>query len=438
MIFPRNSTARTWVDGPADTLFPIQNLPYGAFRTESGGARIGVAIGEYVLDLAELHRAGLFDKTPVMDENVFERKQLNDFMALGRDAWRAVRRRLVALLSPEPVACASGEKIVTPDRRLREQASLRDRAIIPRASVEMLMPCWLGAFVDFYSSKEHATNVGSMFRPENPLLPNWVHVPIAYNGRASSVVVSGKPVRRPCGQIKPDDAEGPTFGPSKLLDIELEMGFFTGPGNELGTPVPIAECPERIFGMVLVNDWSARDIQKWEYQPLGPFLAKSFATTISPWVVPLDALEPFRVPQPEQAPAPLAYLQLAEDWGLDIELEIALQSAAMHAPLTIGKTNFRYMYWTIVQQLAHATSNGTNAEPGDLYASGTVSGPTPDSYGSLLELCWRGTRPLTLPTGEKRAFLADGDTIILRGTCRAETFRIGFGECRGTIQPAHA
>jgi len=437
MIFARNSTARSWIDDVQNSDFPIQNLPYGAFRTPGAAARIGVALGDNVIDLAALHRAGLFDGTPIADNNVFDRKQLNDFMACGHEAWRAVRRRLVALLSPDTVPSADGSTIVTPDKRLREQASLRERAIHARAEVEMLMPCWVGAYVDFYSSKEHATNVGSMFRPDNPLLPNWVHVPIGYHGRASSVVVSGKPIRRPCGQTKADDAEAPTFGPSRLLDIELEMGFFTGPGNEMGTPIPIGECSQRIFGMVLVNDWSARDIQKWEYQPLGPFLAKSFGTTVSPWVVPLDALQPFRVPQPRQDPAPLPYLHVSENWGLDIALEIALKSANMSAPVTIARTNFRHMYWTIVQQLAHAASNGTNLEPGDLYASGTVSGPTPDSYGSLLELCWRGTKPITLPTGETRSFLADGDSVTLRGSCQAETFRIGFGECNGTIQPAN-
>ncbi|HRX85771.1 MAG TPA: fumarylacetoacetase [Phycisphaerae bacterium] len=436
MIFARNSTAKTWVEGAQDTEFPLQNLPYGAFRTDGAGARIGVAIGDYVLDLAALHRAGLFDGTPVAEENVFDRKQLNDFMGLGVETWRAVRRRIVGLLSPEPVTCVVGKQIVSPDKRLREQASLKERALIPREHVEMLMPCWIGAYVDFYSSKEHATNVGKMFRPDNPLLPNWVHIPIGYHGRASSVVVSGKSIRRPCGQSKADDAAGPSFGPCRLLDIELEMGFFTGPGNEMGAPISIDECPQRIFGMVLVNDWSARDIQKWEYQPLGPFLGKSFGTTVSPWVVPLDALAPFRVPQPRQVPEPLPYLQIGEDWGLDIALEIHLATRQQEAPVRIAKTNFRNMYWTIVQQLAHMASNGTNVEPGDLYASGTVSGPTPDSYGSLLELTWRGEKPLALPSGETRKFLADGDTVILRGACQAENFRIGFGECAGTILPA--
>jgi fumarylacetoacetase len=436
MIFPKNARAASWVTSAADSPFPIQNLPYGTFRTEDGPTRIGVAIGDEVLDLAAIHRAGLFDNTPVAGENIFDRKQLNDFMGRGVEAWRAVRRRLVALLTKDPVTGADEKTIISPDARLREQASLRERALIPGDHAIMVMPCWIGAYVDFYSSKEHATNVGSMFRPDNPLLPNWVHVPIGYHGRASSVVVSGTPIRRPRGQTKADDADLPSFGPSRLLDIELEMGFFTGPGNEMGQPVPIGEAGERIFGMVLVNDWSARDIQKWEYQPLGPFLAKSFATSVSPWVVPLDALAPFRTPQPAQEPAPLPYLQTPGDWGFDIDLEVLLQSERMDTPQSIAKTNFKHMYWTIAQQYAHMTSNGTNTEPGDLYASGTVSGPTPESYGSMLELCWRGTKPLTLPTGEERKFLADGDTVTLRGECRADTYRVGFGECVGKILPA--
>ncbi len=437
MIFAADSNASTWVPGAQQTEFPLQNLPYGVFRPQAEAPRVGVAIGDRVLDLAALHAAGLFDGTPVTDVNVFDRKQLNDFMALGSSAWSAVRERLVALLTTGAVRSADGRTAVDADPRLRDDAALSSRALWPQADVEMLMPCWIGAYVDFYSSKEHATNVGSMFRdPSNPLLPNWVHIPIGYHGRASSVVVSGKDIRRPCGQTKADDAHAPTFGPSRLLDIELEMGFFTGPGNEMGKSIPINEAADHIFGMVLVNDWSARDIQKWEYVPLGPFLGKSFATSISPWVVPLAALAPFRVSPPPQDPPVLPYLQCAEDWGLDIDLEIQLRAGQDTPPTTIARTNFRTMYFTIVQQLAHMTSNGTNVEPGDLYASGTVSGSTPDSYGSLLELTWRGSKPLKLAAGATRKFLEDGDEVIMGGSCSATHYRVGFGEVRGAILPA--
>lgn len=418
------ASLRSWIDVPPDHDFPIQNLPYGVFRRAGREPAVGVAIGEYVLDLARLHETGAFAGTAAAGPNVFAADALNGFAAMGREAWREVRAALVGLLRADNPA-------------LRDDADRRSRVLVPRAAVTLLLPFRIGDYTDFYSSLEHATNVGSMFRdPANPLLPNWRHIPIGYNGRASSVVVSGTPVRRPWGQIKADDAEAPVFGPSRLLDIELEVGFFTGPGNALGEPIPIGAAGEHIFGFCLVNDWSARDIQKWEYVPLGPFLGKSFGTTVSPWVVPVDALEPFRTAPPKQEPEPLPYLRGEEPWGFDLHLEIALVTPASPEPVTVARTNLKHMYWTAAQQLAHQASNGTNVRPGDLYASGTVSGPTPDSYGSLLELTWRGTRPLSLPNGETRKFLQDGDTVILRGWGRGDGFRVGFGECRGTVVPA--
>jgi fumarylacetoacetase len=437
MIFPKESADTSWLDVAAGSEFPLQNLPYGVFQRSGEPARVGVALGEFVIDLDKLHDAGLFSGTAVGIGNVFSRENLNEFLAFGRRAWIQARSRIVALLARNDVVAADGERIKIDDR-LRTNDALRALAILPRQSVEMRLPVRSRAYVDFYSSKEHATNVGSMFRdPTNPLLPNWVHVPIGYNGRASSVVVSGTPIRRPCGQTKADDAVVPSFGPSKALDFELEMGFFTGgPGNHLGEPLSPGAAVEHIFGMVLVNDWSARDIQRWEYQPLGPFLAKTFATSVSPWVVPLDALQPFRVPQPAQSPAPLPYLHVPGDWAFDIGLEVQLADATMKSGQVISRTNFRHMYWTMVQQLVHQASNGTNVETGDLYASGTVSGATPDSYGSMLELTWRGERPLTLASGQARKFLADGDTVTMRGVTQAPHYKVGFGEVAGQVVPA--
>jgi len=298
-------------------------------------------------------------------------------------------------------------------------------------------PADIGDYTDFYSSREHATNVGSMFRgPDNALMPNWLHVPIAYHGRSSSIVISGTDLHRPRGQIKADAATVPAFGPSRALDFELEMGFLVGPGNPLGRPISVAEAPAHVFGLVLVNDWSARDIQKWEYQPLGPFLGKNFGTSISPWVVTLDALEPFRVAGPVQDPPPLAYLQSGGDWALDIHLEVSLQTERMTQPHVICRSNARHLYWNLCQQVAHHTSNGCNLRPGDLLATGTISGPTPDSYGSMLELAWKGTRPLTLPGGETRTFLLDGDRVTMTGWCQGHGYRVGFGEVSGRVLPA--
>ena len=414
---------RSWIPVAPDSDFPIQNLPFGVFRPPGSSPRVGVAIGDQVLDLSELHRAGKFSGNPALHENVFDRDALNDFMSLGPEAWRTVRACLSRLLDAN-------------DRELRDDSRLREACLFSRMSVDMLLPARIGDYTDFYSSLDHATNMGKMFRdPANPLLPNWRHMPVGYNGRTSSIVVSGTPVRRPCGQMKPDDAETPVFGPSGVLDIELEVGFFTGPGNELGSPIPLRETRNHIFGLVLVNDWSARDIQRWEYVPLGPFLGKSFATTVSPWVVTLDALEPFRVPAPVQEPAVLPYLRGFENGGYDIGLEVWYEAPGSE-PARVSRANFKNMYWTMFQQLAHQTVNGTNVRPGDLYASGTVSGPDSGTEGSLLELTWKGTKPLSLPGGNTRRFLEDGDTVIFRGAAKDKRYRVGFGDCRGMILPA--
>jgi fumarylacetoacetase len=420
---------RSFIPVAPESHFPIQNLPYGVFRhPESQRPTIGVAIGEHILDLSAPGILALLDD-PLYNQaphggHVFDEETLNAFLAAGPATWRLARAAIRRLLSAD-------------EPTLRDNAKLRERALLPMADVEMLLPVAIGDYTDFYSSREHATNVGAMLRgPDNALMPNWLHLPVAYHGRASSIVVSGTDIRRPQGQTKADDAVAPTFGPSRSLDFELEIGFFVGPGNELGRPIPIAQAAEHIFGLVLVNDWSARDIQKWEYQPLGPFLAKNFATSISPWVVPLDALQPFRTAGPPQDPQPLPYLRSVDDWALDLHLEVHLQTAQMDRPQRICVTNFKYMYWNMAQQLAHHTVNGCNLRPGDLLASGTISGPTPDSYGSLLELAWKGTKPLLLSSGEKRTFLQDGDRVTMTGWCQGEGYRIGFGEVTGKVLAA--
>jgi fumarylacetoacetase len=415
---------RSWVPVAADSPFPIQNLPYGVFRRRGGAAAVGVAIGESILDLTFLEASGLLSGPLLGRQRVFDQGKLNPFLALGRPAWTETRARIRQLLRAE-------------EPTLRDDAALRERALLPISETELLLPVEVGDYTDFYSSRQHATNVGIMMRgPDNALMANWLYLPVAYHGRASSLVVSGTDIRRPCGQSKADNAPAPTFGPSRSLDFELEMGFFVGPGNELGRPIPIREAADHIFGMVLVNDWSARDIQRWEYQPLGPFLSKSFATSLSPWVVTLDALEPFRIPGPVQEPPPFPYLKSEGPWAFDIHLEVWLKTARMNAAQRICSSNASNLYWNICQQLAHHTINGCNLRPGDLLASGTISGPAPDSFGSLLELTWKGTRPLRLPGGEERRFLEDGDTVTMSGWCQGEGYRVGFGEVRGTVLPA--
>ena len=399
--------------------FPLQNLPYGVFQPHGEHARVGVAIGTEVLDLAALEAAGLL---PTGAQNVFGQTSLNAFIALGRPVWQQVRARLQQLLSAD---CAE----------LRDNAALRAKAFYPQASVSMLLPIEVPGYTDFYSSKEHAYNVGCMFRdPKNALMQNWSELPVGYNGRASSVVVSGTDLVCPSGQIKLPNEERPVFSACRKLDFELETGFIVGKATALGEPIAIEEAENHIFGMVLLNDWSARDIQQWEYVPLGPFNSKTFGTSISPWVVTLEALEPFRCASPVQEPQPLPYLRENTANNYDINLQVAI--AADGSETVISNTNFKYMYWSMMQQLTHHTIAGCNVRVGDLMGSGTISGPEKDSRGSLLELTWNTTEPLTLVNGEQRGFLEDGDTLIMRGHCQKDGLRIGFGEVRGTVLPA--
>jgi len=419
---------RSFIDIAPDSHFPIHNLPYGVFKTSATSpARIGVAIGENVLDLAALSEAGLLGGGELGDGSAFRAPTLNAFMSLGRPAWTAARSTLTRLLRDD-------------EPTLRDDPGLRDAALHKLSAVEMVLPASIGDYTDFYSSREHATNIGVMLRgKDNALQPNWLHIPVGYHGRASSVVISGTDVHRPNGQTKPPNADQPLFGPSRLMDFELEMGFFVGPGNRLGENIPIHEAPDHIFGMVLLNDWSARDIQAWEYVPLGPFLSKNFATSISPWIVTMDALEPFRCEGPAQTdPEVFPYLKTPDDRAYDIHLEVQLQSEKMDAPVSIATSNLRYMYWNVCQQLAHHTINGCNAQPGDLYGSGTISGPEKHERGSMMELSWRGAESIQLGNGEERKFLADGDTVIMTGCCESNGVKIGFGEVKGTLLPAVA
>ena len=415
---PSDPKLKSFVAVARDSHFAIQNLPYGVFTTPANYApRVGVAIGDLVLDLSVLEQAGLIDVVP--GERLFNRSTLNAFIERGPEVWRRAREAISELLRAE-------------NAKLRDDARLRARAFTSQSAAKMLLPLAIPGYTDFYSSKEHATNVGSMFRdPAHALLPNWSYVPIAYNGRASSIVVSGTPVLRPNGQKKRPDAAQPVFGPSERLDFELETAFVVGVGNALGEPIAVERAPSHVFGMVLMNDWSARDLQQWEYIPLGPFNSKSFATSISPWVVTMDALEPFRVEGPAQNPPPLPYLATSGPQAYDIQLEAALAIDGK-PPRTISRTNFRTLYWSIAQQLAHHTVSGCNTRVGDLMGSGTISGATPDSCGSLLEITRNGANPLTLDGAERR-FLEDDDEVILTGFAQAKDYRVGFGEVRGRI-----
>jgi fumarylacetoacetase len=420
---------RSWIESAnrPDADFPIQNLPFGVLRTATDEAsRVGVAIGDQVLDLYALAEAGHLDHLAAAE--ACQAPSLNALMALAPEARRELRRELSRLLSSDV-------------KRLVPEAG---RLLLPRDELRLALPAVIGDYTDFYASVYHATNVGSMFRPEHPLLPNYKWVPIGYHGRSSSIVPSGAPVPRPVGQRRPPDAAEPEVGPSRQLDYELEIGAWIAGENPLGEPVPIEQAEARLFGVSLLNDWSARDIQSWEYQPLGPFLGKSFATTVSPWVVTLEALAPFRAPaftRPPGDPAPLPYLDSAANrsaGGLAITLDVAISSSRMRAldmtPMRVSRTDFRQMYWTLAQMVAHHTSNGCNLRPGDLLGSGTVSGPGTEERGCLLELTWRGKEPLTLPTGERRSFLEDGDEVVMTGWCVAPgTVRIGLGECRGRV-----
>lgn len=424
-----NPNLKSWIESanvPGND-FPIQNLPFGVFRkTTSGLHHTGVAIGDQILDVTVARNEGLFGGIAEEAAESCSDDRLNRFLSLGKSHWIELRKRLSILLS---------------DASERERV---ERCLVPMSDVEMQLPVAIGDYTDFYASIYHATNVGSMFRPDNPLLPNYKYVPIGYHGRASSIVASGAKIHRPAGQTKANDAPIPTFGLTQELDYELEVGFFIGQGNELGKSIPISAAEQHIFGLCLLNDWSARDIQRWEYQPLGPFLAKSFSTTISPWIVTLDALEPFRSPafvRDPTDPPPLPYLDSAPNsmqGSVDLTLEVSIRSQQMRdahlEPMRVSRGSFKDMYWTIAQMLTHHASNGCNLRPGDLLASGTVSGNTKESRGCLLERTWRGTEPLDLPTGEKRTFLGDGDEVVIRGFCERRAFvRIGFGECRGIV-----
>jgi fumarylacetoacetase len=414
----------SWVRVPEGSDFGPANLPYGTVQPRAGGApRVVVRIGDHLVDLDATQRAGLLPAE--LPDGVFA-GTLNPFMATGSRTWRATRDRLLDLL-----------------RTGAERREEVERCLLPLADVEVLLPFEVADYVDFYSSEHHATNLGRIFRPDaEPLLPNWKHLPVGYHGRSGTVVVSGEPIPRPVGLTAPP-GEDPVRRPSRLLDIELELGAVVGTPSPRGTRIGVDEAGDHVFGFVLLNDWSARDLQAYEYVPLGPFLGKSFATTISPWVVTLDALRPFLVPGPAQDPAPSPYLRGSEPWGLDLHLEVSLASAAMRGEgeeLVVSRTSFRQMYWTFAQQLAHLTGNGASTRTGDLYGSGTVSGPDPGTYGSFIELTWRGRDPITLPTGETRGFLDDGDTVVLSGWAGAgdggERSGVGFGRCTGTILPA--
>ena len=423
----------SWVESANqnDTDFPIQNLPFGVFRRGSAEpSRIGVAIGNQILDLTRCCEAGFLQELPEELQEACAASNLNPLMAMESDAMSALRRCLSELL------------------RYDEQTPPPERGIlIPMSEAELLLPAAIGDYTDFYASIFHAANVGKLFRPDNPLLPNYKYVPIAYHGRASSILPSGTSVKRPKGQRKKPEESAPSFGASQLLDYELEVGFFVGVGNELGEPIAIDRAEEHIFGLCLVNDWSARDIQAWEYQPLGPFLSKSFATIVSPWVVTLEALAPFRCPAFQRAegdPLPLPYLSSSLDassGGIDLTVEVLLRSAQMRdegrSPFRLSHASFKQMYWTLAQMLTHHMSNGCNLRPGDLLASGTVSGAEAGSQGCLLEITQRGSKPIELPTGEVRSFLCDGDEVILRGYCAKEGYaKVGFGECRSLVLPA--
>ena len=420
-IAANNPKLKSWVEVPANSDFPIQNLPFGIFKKD-GMKRVGVAIGEKVLDLAGLQNHGFFDGLGLPD-GIFDKEYLNDFMNLGKPTARIVRNRVSKLLQEE-------------NEELKNHYALQ-ALLNEMDKVKMCLPVQVGDYTDFYSSEQHAYNVGCMFRdPDNALMPNWKHIPVGYHGRSSSIIESGVPIHRPKGQQKPNDDEPPVFGPCKLLDFELEMAFITCGENQLGDSISIEEAEDHIFGMVLFNDWSARDIQKWEYVPLGPFLAKNFASSISPWIVTLDALEPFRISGPKQEPEVLPYLKYEGNKHFDIDLEVAIRPEGGDEKV-VGNSNFKYMYWNMAQQLAHQTVNGCNIRTGDMYGSGTISGPEPHQFGSMLEISWKGTKPVKMPDGSERKFIQDGDTVIMRGHGEKDGVRIGFGEVSTKVLPAN-
>ncbi|MDE0741418.1 MAG: fumarylacetoacetase [Candidatus Poseidoniia archaeon] len=419
-----DSKLKSWIEVNKDSDFPIQNIPFGVYSPKEGGElHVATAIGDYVIDLAYLDEAGFFINTDIEETEAFHEPTLNAFMSLGQKAWKEARLIISRLLREDNTSFKDNEE-------------LKEIALIPMAETRMEMPVDIGDYTDFYSSREHATNVGTMFRgPDAALMPNWLHLPVGYHGRASSVVLSGTDIVRPKGQTKAVDAKEPAFGDSNRMDFELEMGVLIGSGNTLSEPIPVDEAENHVFGFTLVNDWSARDIQTWEYIPLGPFLAKNFATSISPWIITMEALEPFKCKSPKQDPKPFDYLNNKKNCNYDINLEIHLKAENMSESHIISKTNYNYLYWNMAQQIAHHTITGCNLRTGDLLASGTISGPEKDSRGSMLELSWNGKEPISLPNGEKRTFLEDGDIVTLKGWCEGKGYRIGFGECKGSILP---
>lgn len=422
MIAANNPALKSWVAVQENSDFSIQNLPFGIFKTPNLTPRVGVRIGDSVLDLKTLFVLGYLENLP-FELGDFDSEYLNPMMKKGKLAVRQLRNRISKLLGLEFTD-------------LQKNQHHADQVLIDAKSVEMCMPVQIGDYTDFYSSKEHATNVGIMFRdPANALLPNWLWIPVGYHGRASSVILSGQNIYRPKGQIRPNENEDPIFSPSRQIDFELEMGFITFDGKPLGDSISTAEADDYIFGLCLFNDWSARDIQKWEYVPLGPFLAKNFASSMSAWIVTLDALQPYAVETPNQNPKVLSYLEFEGKRSYDVNLQVAIQPENS-VETVISNSNFKYMYWNMAQQLAHHTVNGCNIRTGDLMGSGTISGPTEDSYGSMLELCWKGTKPLKMNDGTERRFILDGDTVIMRGHCEANGVRIGFGEVKAKLLAA--
>lgn len=415
MIEANNPNLSTWIEVKESSDFPIQNIPFGiAFKDNS---KFGVSrIGDTIINLSNLYELGVFQG--ILSENYFNKDFLNDFLQMKKSDWRSVRNRISKIFSDE-------------NNKNKYTSALHDLH-----DVEICMPVKVGDYTDFYSSRQHAYNVGCMFRdPNNALLPNWLHIPVGYHGRASSIILSGTDIHRPRGQQLPQDAKAPIFGPCKLLDFELEMAFITGEGKPLGDSISIDEAEDYIFGMVIFNDWSARDIQKWEYVPLGPFLAKNFASSISPWIVTLDALEPFRCKGEKQEPEVLPYLKNSGNKNIDINLEVQIESANFSAH-TVSKSNYKYMYWNMNQQLAHHTVNGCDIHAGDMMASGTISGNDENAYGSMLELSWKGTKPLSMPDGSERKFINDGDTVIMKAHSIKNNIRIGFGEVRTKVLPS--
>ncbi|MBS1646843.1 MAG: fumarylacetoacetase [Bacteroidetes bacterium] len=420
-IKANNPNLKSWVEVSAQSDFSIQNIPFGIYTDKEATHHACTAIGEYILDLHEAHQLGYF-KDLNLPNAIFSQKHLNDFIALGKETTRRVRNRISDLLNLE--------------NNELQHAAHKNKILKKQSEVRMLIPVHIGDYTDFYSSIDHATNVGKMFRdPENALLPNWKHLPVGYHGRASSIRVSGHSFHRPKGQSKPNPNEPPVFGPCKLLDFELETAFIIGKNTEMGHSISTEKADDSIFGMVLFNDWSARDIQTWEYVPLGPFLAKNFASTISPWIVTLDALEPFRTKGYEQEPKVLPYLQYTGNKNIDINLEVLIQPENTDATV-VSESNYKYMYWTMEQQLAHHTVNGCNVQVGDMMASGTISGTEKHQFGSMLELTWRGANPIKMNDGSERKFINDNDTVIMKGWCQKEGVRVGFGECKAKVLPA--